>query len=160
MTRRLLVVVGLVLALALPDLAVVRKERTLASGTPMLLELAPVDPRSLMQGDYMRLDYALTRALGTADGWPRDGRLVVVLDSVGIARFVRREEGNHPLAPGERLLQYHRRGGRIRVGSDAFQFQEGQATRYATARYGELRVGDAGESVLVGLRSAGLVPLR
>jgi uncharacterized membrane-anchored protein len=83
----------------------------------------------------------------------------VALDSVGIARFVRREEGDRPLAAGERLLQYHRRSGRIRVGSDAFHFQEGLARSYASARYGELRVDDAGESVLVGLRSAGLVSL-
>ena len=32
----------------------------------MLLELAPVDPRSLIQGDYMRLDYAIARDLAGA----------------------------------------------------------------------------------------------
>ncbi len=30
----------------------------------VLLRLAPVDPRSLMQGDYMRLNYELARQLG------------------------------------------------------------------------------------------------
>jgi uncharacterized membrane-anchored protein len=160
MTRRLLILGGLVLALALPDLAIARKERLLASGTPMLLELAPVDPRSLMQGDYMRLDYALTRNLRLVDSWPRDGRIVVSLDSAGVAHFVRREETGMSLAPGERLLQYRRRGGRIRVGTDAFHFQEGLANRFAGARYGDLRVDDEGTSLLVGLRSAELVPLR
>ena len=38
-------------------------ERTLSQGEVVYLELAPVDPRSLIQGDYMALDYALERDL-------------------------------------------------------------------------------------------------
>ncbi|XOT97907.1 GDYXXLXY domain-containing protein, partial [Alcaligenes pakistanensis] len=30
-------------------------------GQTVLLELAPVDPRSLMQGDYMSLNFALSQ---------------------------------------------------------------------------------------------------
>lgn len=36
-------------------------ERILSMGQPVLLRLAPVDPRSLMQGDYMRINYEVTR---------------------------------------------------------------------------------------------------
>ena len=31
----------------------------LATGKPVVLKIAPVDPRSLMQGDYMVLNYAI-----------------------------------------------------------------------------------------------------
>jgi len=158
--KRALVAGGLVLALTLPNVAIWQKERTLASGTPMLLELAPVDPRSLIQGDYMRLDYAIARSINDQDGWPKDGLLVVRLDSVGVARFVRRHEPNAPLAAGERLLRYRRRDQRVRVGSDAFHFQEGSADHFAHARYGELRVDGKGTSVLVGLRDERRAPLR
>ncbi len=158
--RRVLVAVGLVLALAAPNAAIWQKERVLASGTPMLLELAPVDPRSLMQGDYMRLDYAIARGMNAQKGWPRDGLLVVTVDSVGVARYLRRDEPSVPLAAGERVLRYRMRDGRVRVGSDAFHFQEGLAPHYWTARYGELRVDAGGTSVLVGLRDKDRARLR
>jgi uncharacterized membrane-anchored protein len=103
----------------------------------------------------MRLDYALGRSAEVRGGfgWPRTGRIVVRLDGRGVAQFVRRHDSER-LAPGERLLQYRVRGNRFRIGSDAFFFEQHTASRYTEARYGELRVADDGESVLVGLRDA------
>jgi uncharacterized membrane-anchored protein len=153
--RRALVAGGLVLALAVPNALVLEKERLLASGTTMLLELAPVDPRSLIQGDYMALDYAMARQMAESGRtWPRTGRVVVTLDEQGVARFVRRHGPETPLRPDEHLLAYRMRRGRVRVGTDAFHFQEGHAARYQGARYGEVRVAPSGTSVLVGLRDS------
>jgi uncharacterized membrane-anchored protein len=159
MRRAALVFGGLALVLLAVNAFIVQKERVLAAGTVVLLELAPVDPRSLIQGDYMRLDYAIARAALADDGWPGSGRIVVRLDGRGVASFVRRH-GSEPLAADEHLLLYRLRGSRIRLGSDAFFFQEGHAARYAGARYGELRVARDGGSVLVGLRDGELRPLR
>jgi uncharacterized membrane-anchored protein len=146
--------------LGIANAAIVERERVLRSGTPVLLELAPVDPRSLIQGDYMRLDYALTQQLvDSQQHWPRTGEIVVALDSLGVARFVRRHDGSTPLGRGEHLLSYRRRRGRIQVGTDAFHFQEGEAPLYARARYGDLRVVPSGSNVLVGLRDSARVVL-
>jgi uncharacterized membrane-anchored protein len=158
MRARVCIAAGLVIALALVGIEVGRKERLLASGQVVLLELAPVDPRSLMQGDYMRLDYAVSRLGAATTGWPRDGALVVQADAQGVARFVRRDDGQ-PLSSGEHRMTYRRRGPAVRVGTDAFYFQEGTADVYAQARFGELRVAPDGTSVLVGLRDADLRPL-
>ena len=158
MTRRtLLLFGGLVLTLGAANLAVLDKERLLARGSTVLVELAPVDPRSLIQGDYMRLDYAIGRSGEVRNGLGsrRTGRMVVRLDDRGVARFVRRYAGE-TLASGELLLQYRVRSNRVRIGSDAFFFEEGTAARYADARYGELRVDKDGKSVLVGLRDGAL----
>ena len=157
--RTALVFAGLALTLGLTAVLVMDKERVVADGTPVLLELAPVDPRSLIQGDYMRLDYAIAQRLGRAgERWPHAGHVVVTLDSAGVARFVRRHTDDAPLAPGELLLAYRRGRSGIRIGTDAFHFQEGLAPVYERARYGELRVAPSGTSVLVGLRdSAGRV---
>jgi uncharacterized membrane-anchored protein len=158
--RTTLILAGLALVLGVPNALVVHKERVLAEGTPMLLELAPVDPRSLIQGDYMRLDYAVTRQLAdSARSWPATGRIVVTLDEHGVARFLRRYEPGAPPQSGEHLLVYRRRAGRVRVGTDAFHFQEGHAPMYRGARYGEVRVDGSGTSVLVGLRDAQFRPL-
>jgi len=76
-----------------------------------------------------------------------------------VAVFVRRYTEGEPLAAGEHLLSYRRRGGRIKIGTDAFFFQEGHAPRYARAKYGELRVNWSGESLLIGLRDDQRQPL-
>ena len=153
MIRRVLIVIGLVVSLGLTAVEVTKKERVLASGATVLLELAPVDPRSLIQGDYMRLEYAISRSTGVTPSWPRAGALVVAADELGVARFVRLD-GGQPLASGEQRLAYRIRRGRLKVGTDAFYFQEGTAGRYSAARYGELRVAPDGTALLVGLRDA------
>ena len=48
---------------------VAMKYRTLTTGTPVLLETEPIDPRSLFRGDYVRLNYAISSlAYGELDG--------------------------------------------------------------------------------------------
>ena len=53
---RILIIVNLILLLGYFNWSVYQKEQTLKDGQLVLLQLAPVDPRSLMQGDYMRLN--------------------------------------------------------------------------------------------------------
>jgi uncharacterized membrane-anchored protein len=149
---------GLALVVVALVVLVARKELVLARGTPVLLELAPVDPRSLIQGDYMVLDYAVSREVPYPEAL-KDGRLVLRLDELGVGRFVRLHAPDMPLAPGELLLRYKVRRGNVRLGAEAFFFQEGHGERYDKARYGELRVTEDGASVLVGLRDAGREPL-
>jgi uncharacterized membrane-anchored protein len=153
---------GLALVLGLVNVSVARKEWLRARGQPLLLELAPRDPRSLMQGDYMQLDYAVARALPANDGaapTARDGFLVVRVDGRGVGTYVRLARPGETLAPDERRLRYRRRGWRVRVGTDAFFFQEGHAERFARARFADLRVDASGDVLLVGLRDAQTRPL-
>ena len=56
--RRLLVLGGLLLVLAVANAIIVDKQRILGASQLVLLELRPVDPRALLQGDYMQLDLA------------------------------------------------------------------------------------------------------
>ena len=158
--RNALLFGGLALVLSVVNVAIVQKEGQLAGGTRMLVELAPVDPRSLIQGDYMRLEYRIARDAGADASWPRDGHLVVRLDDRGVARLVRRHEPGSPLAPGEHLLQFRTRRNRLQLGSNAFFFQEGRGAAFANAKYGELRVARSGSSVLVGLRNEAKQPIR
>jgi uncharacterized membrane-anchored protein len=154
MTRReqLLSFGGLALTLGLVNVIVLGKERLRRSGTVVLLALAPRDPRSLMQGDYMALEYELARALAELAG--RRGSEVVFVrrDARGVATSLRRP------APGERPgadewpLRVRWRGDGPRVAPDAYHFQEGRAAHFAQARYAELRVDEDGTALLVGLR--------
>lgn len=159
-TRSLVLAIGAVLVLAAINISIVEKETLLHSGQSVLLELAPVDPRSLMQGDYMRLRYEATnQARAIQAELPRRGKLVVSLDANGVATFQRIYSPGDSLNDNEILLEFRRNPssfGRdtIRLGAESFFFQEGKADLYADARYGELRVAEDGSSVLVGLRDA------
>lgn len=158
MTRRILFGLGLLLALGGPVAAVLQKERLLRGGRTVLLELAPHDPRSLLQGDYMDLDYALARTLQAVPGLPRDGHAVLRDDPRGVAGFVRLHDGA-PLGPGEYLLRFRCRGLRPRLGAESYFFQEGQGPRFQSARFGELKVDGSGTALLAGLRGQDLKPL-
>jgi len=160
--------------LALLNFSIVGKERQLESGKVVFLELAPVDPRSLMQGDYMALRFkiaddarpAMDRSESSASRrFPRqrdlttaDGRIVAALDPASVATYRRLDDGT-PLAPNEVLLRYRVRGGQVKFATNAFFFQEGTAKRYEGARYGEFRVAPDGELLLTGLRGKELQPL-
>jgi uncharacterized membrane-anchored protein len=135
---------------------IVKKETTLKHGNTMLLRLAPVDPRSLMQGDYMVLRYAIANKIPN-DQLANKGCIVVVLDENKVADFVRVHDDT-PLNDGEHLLFYRNRDG-LRLGAESFFFQEGDARLYSKARYGELKVDRSGASVLVGLRGEDFSPL-
>ena len=156
--RTLAVWGGLALVVGAVDLSVARKEWLRARGRPLLLELAPRDPRSLMQGDYMTLDYAVERAVPyQAD--TGGGVLVVSVDDRGVGSFARLARPGEAVAPHERRLRFRLRDGRVRVGPDAFFFQEGQAERFARARFAEVRVDASGDVLLIGLRDADTRPL-
>lgn len=147
------------LALAVPAAIVADKERVIAGGETALLRLRPVDPRSLIQGDYMRLAYALVDDIPAPETLPLRGALVITRDADGVARFVRVDDGR-PLAPGELYLRYARRGAaQVTLGAESFFFPEGQGDALTDARYGELALGPAGDSVLIGLRDEHRRPL-
>jgi len=159
------ILVACVLTLALAAAGIAGKERLLARGDTVYLKLAPVDPRSLMQGDYMALNFAIGAQIRSAqehqtDHPRREGVAVIRRDARGEASFIRLH-GNEPLAEGEYLLRFQnvpaRWGGvQVQVSTDAYFFQEGQGERFAQAQYGEFRVDDSGQALLVGLRGRGL----
>jgi uncharacterized membrane-anchored protein len=135
------------------NLEILDRERLLTEGRVIYLELAPVDPRSLMQGDYMALDFAVARSLRTAlsnEPGPGDGLMVARLDERNVASFSRIDRGE-PLGASEIRLKFHIRNERVRFATDAWFFEEGTARAYEGARYGQFRVDDSGDLMLTAL---------
>lgn len=151
--RKLIVLLAGIAVLALANYSIFQRERLLKEGQIVLLQLAPVDPRSMMQGDYMALRFAVADEafpFGERDKL-KDGHLVVARDGHGVATF-RRFADNRPLAPNEIALRYRMRNGEPLFATNAFFFQEGTSERYANARFGEFRVASDGEMILTNLR--------
>lgn len=142
-----------------------RMENLRANGADILLPLAPVDPRALLLGDYMDLDYAINRDIRSAlYGARKDdgsgGRAVVRLSPKREAVFDRLDDGR-PLAADEAFLAYKVRGRGVLTAATAFYFQEGHAAAYERARYGRMKVDGNGKTLLMALcdeKGADIVP--
>lgn len=150
--RKTAVFVALLLILAGINFSIWRTEQALANGQEVILQLAPVDPRSLMQGDYMALNFAMgeqIRGLLATDK-PITGHAVIKQDAQGVAQLVRLDDGQQ-LQDGEQLLEFRYREHRIQFATNAFFFQEGTGDSYEAARYGLFRVSPDGKPLLTHL---------
>jgi len=152
--RKLLVLLFGALILVATHYSIFSREDLLAHGQLVLLRLAPVDPRSLMQGDYMELRFDIANDLRKvlADEVSTDGNVVVAVSEDGVAEFARIDNGS-ALAPDERLMQFRLRNRKVMFATNAFFFEEGTAYIYSQARFGEFRVGRDGEAILTHLRT-------
>jgi len=155
------IVVTALLVVVAANVAIAQKQQLIAHGQPVFVRLAPVDPRSLMQGDYMRLDFAMPLQVRDDVGGLLDrGRPHVVArrDGRNVATLLRLHQGE-PLAADELRIELTPMHGDWVLVSDAWSFPEGEAHRWAGARFGEFRVDANGRALLVGLRGANLEPL-
>ncbi|HDX8363991.1 GDYXXLXY domain-containing protein [Aeromonas veronii] len=161
-TRQLALLLSGIAILAGINATVWRYEHAMSSGEVVLLRLAPVDPRSLMQGDYMRLNYEIARELTSRDARTTQNKgsdtLVIRLDAHQVASLVADGKPDR-LARDERLLQVHQSERQWQIGPDAYFFEEGTGGQYETARYGEFRLQADGKTLLVGLRDEAYQPI-
>jgi uncharacterized membrane-anchored protein len=144
-----IIVAAVLLVLGGVNWSIYGKERIKTDGERILLELAPVDPRSLMQGDYMALRFTLAQFPAQAAG-----SIPILIDANGVAT-------RDALAKPESLrIRYRIRNGQVWLGTNAYFFEEGTARRYEVARYGEFRLDrKTGEAVLTGLVDEKFQPL-
>ncbi|MDW7695010.1 GDYXXLXY domain-containing protein [Flammeovirgaceae bacterium SG7u.111] len=150
-TRTMFLLVNLLIVFGVFFYEVIKKEKILDKGELVLFELAPVDPRSLLQGDYMQLRYAITSEMYPSD-IPARGFLALKLREENIADTVLRSvESLSELQEGEFPIKYFYNERFVSIGAESYFFQEGNAGLFEEARYGGLRVSSSGEGVLVGL---------
>ncbi|WP_068325299.1 GDYXXLXY domain-containing protein [Psychrobacter sp. P2G3] len=156
---------GLLFIIFMMTINVAKYETHLATGDTVLLELAPVDPRGFMQGDYMTLSYTIERKVfnalenhteedlyGTAS---RDGYVIVALDDNRVGEFIRLADAKPSnLTPNEMAIHYRIRHGSLKLATNAFFFQEGHAEAYEAAEYGLFRINDKGEPLLTNMVDA------
>ena len=165
-----------VLALVYVNLNTWQSQQIKLRGEILFLELAPVDPLSLVQGQYMRLRFAIEKRY---DSTPEDQDViqnghgnvlaVISLDNkrigtlTGLLAMNQRQQQPH--GDDNLQLQVHARledsdgSYVIRIEQNSFLFQENTEDRYAEAKYGMFRVHKDGQYVLVDLADEHLRPL-
>lgn len=150
-TTRVIVLLAALLILGAVNYSIHAKEQIIRTGEPIYLALAPVDPRSLMQGDYMALRFQLAAQIEGSMRQPDVAAgAAVVLDEHRVASLA-------PKGAGDLRIRFRMRNGRVWLGTNAYFFEEGSAARFNGARYGEFKVDRAtGEAVLVALTDGDL----
>jgi uncharacterized membrane-anchored protein len=165
--QKTIAITALVIILLAVNGSIYKKEALLEKGQVVYLKLAPVDPRSLMQGDFMALRFAMaakiTEALKASELVDAenyyydsvDGLVNVQLDDKNVASFahlVSNDYVSNKVSNEGVVMQFRLRKGRVKFATSAFFFEEGSRQEFETARYGEFRVGASGELLLVALR--------
>jgi uncharacterized membrane-anchored protein len=90
----------------------------------VFFELAPVDPRSLMQGDYMLLQYKMLEDIQT-EGIPNRGYCIISIDDKSIAHFIKIQSEAKLLKDNQFLLAYRATKNQgVRIGAESFFFRK------------------------------------
>ena len=145
---QLAIAAAMLLILAASALTIWRFEQTLTTGQTVILQLAPVDPRSIMQGDYMALAFAVDRAL--PDDAAQYSYAWLSLSEQGVASLYSLSN-DLPTQDAVIGLLLRQRDGIVSVGPNGFFFAEGSAAVYEAARYGLFKVDSSGKALLTAL---------
>ena len=159
---------------------ILKHENHLANSQSIFVELAPVDPRSILQGDYMILNYELYFDTGIDDG----AEALQNWKILALEKHIQNKA--HPLSfvlldEQRRVIQTRFDENFIKADSQAslrlvlknpsnqlqnlypaansFMFAEGVEPCYSKAKYAEIKVKENGLALLVDLVDQNLKPL-
>lgn len=132
MLKKIIVSINLLLILSLTGYQIYKEENYRKNNT-IILPLAPVDPRSLMQGDYMILNFNIEREFNKSE-WKNEkkGYLKLKIDENGISHF---NEYSQKLAPNS--IKFDNRY-KFTMGVDSYFFQDGKDKHFQQARFAQL----------------------
>ena len=168
--------ITLIIVLAIANYTIIKYEDVLNNGKPIIVKLAPVDPRSLMQGDYMALNYEILTQFQQqfyGDGEEQINALEEKRSVAKVYALVKAGEKNVAnlcrveLSPptnftgcqeGVYLPINTTNSWNPTLPSHSYFFAEGKGAYYAQAEYGEYRF-KGGKALLFRLLDKNLKPL-
>ena len=162
------------LALVYVNLNAWQSQQIKLRGDVLFLELVPVDPLSLVQGQYMRLRFEIEKRYNATSEDQQviqnaHGNVLAVisLDNKRIGTLTGLLAPNQWQQHGDGTLQLQVHAQQtdsedsyvVRIEQNSFLFQENTEDRYGHAKYGMFRVHKDGQYVLVDLADKHLRPL-
>ena len=154
--KKLVVILTVVLFIFIIIYSIFEKEETLKNGNILRLELAPVDPRSILQGDYMRLNFRIINIVNKEllKTTKILTKLVISLDKNNLGTFSNFFDKKE-LQNDEILLNFtyekSKTYAKSKISTTSYFFEEGSGEKYEKAKYGEFRVSKNGEALLINL---------
>ena len=165
--KKILLIINIVILFVLTGFSANKEEGYKKSDSYFYLELAPVDPRSLLQGDYMTLNYDITDKVrdfiynngtyiydGENENESEENKVLrkladskrayiaVRLDENKVAKFVKitKEKTDEK---DLLFIAYKTNGYDVNINVNSYLFQEGTGDKYEDARYSKVvLVGD------------------
>tara|TARA_Y100001960_G_scaffold332593_1_gene433710 strand:- start:710 stop:1189 length:480 start_codon:yes stop_codon:yes gene_type:complete len=117
------------------NFSIFQKEQIKNSADEVILKLRPVDPRSIIQGDYMTLAYEVEEQSNKVNkDVKKPGFLIIEKGENNIANFVDFYK-DQPLTKNQKLIKYYSNWQGARVHPHSFMFQEGKAKDFQQAKY-------------------------
>ena len=135
--KKIFVVLNLLLLMIVFGYSVIKEEKNLKQKT-FYIKTAPVDPRSLIQGDYMVLNYDIAESARMEIGNIRKGYIRIKINDLKIAEFIRIDEEYLPPSNNEISIQFQKNGSNIDIGVNSYLFQEGTGNKFQKAQYAEV----------------------
>jgi len=137
------------------NLMIFQKQQLLKSGETVYFSIAPADPRSLMQGDYMTFRYKIEDEINNSKLTSNEnkGYLVIAYDDERIGHFVRFYQGEK-LAANEKLIKYLHNPQSIlgyTIKPHTFFFQEKLQENFQKAQFAIFHYQGNKDYLLVGL---------
>lgn len=135
--KKLLVMLNLILLIVAFGYSVIREENNLKKNT-FYIKTSPVDPRSLIQGDYMVLNYNITDSARIEAVNIRKGYIRIKINDLKIAEFIRVDKEYVPPSNNEISIQFQKNSSNIDIGVNSYLFQEGTGNKFQKAQYAEV----------------------
>jgi uncharacterized membrane-anchored protein/uncharacterized membrane protein len=157
-TRNLLIAALVVLQVVSMSAQITKSEQLLANGQLIKLQLVPYDPRSLLQGDYVRLQYTISEP-DLSDGMKESfifqskASIVIGPDPQGVYQYKRIYENGEALQQGEVRINGRWNGydGFV-YGIETYFVPEGTGLEVErNAKFAEVKVSASGDAILVRL---------
>lgn len=161
--RRVVILISGVIVFILINFAIYQKYQILKEGEIVLLEIAPSEQRSKLQGEYMAIRYIIETEMRD-ESLPKtfhQGFAVLRSDKDKIGHFVRIYQGE-TLANNEKLIKFYYRPKspvKFVVKPDTFFYQEGKNKQYKEAKYAIFHYRGQKEYLLIGLADKNKNPL-
>jgi len=146
--RKILIVVVAMLIVTAINFKIYQTEHFIKHGKSIYLKLAPVDPRSLMQGDYMALRYDIDNKIVV--NFEDEMKIVLTLDKNRVAKIKCLNETDK-LGKDDFIVRLKKEHYRVKLKlAHRYYFQEGKAKRYEKAVYGKFKT-DGSKMILTNL---------
>ncbi len=153
--RNVILFISTLFVLALLNFAIFQKQQILQEGENILLKLSPIDPRSMMQGDYMAFRYALEDEMKDVNtkSLLNHHFIVIKTDAENVAHFVR-VYNQEALAKDEKLFKFRYQQApfpKITFKPSTYLFQEGLQPLYQKAAYAIFHYRGIKDYLLIGV---------
>jgi len=152
--RNVILIICTIVIFIIFNYAVYEKQQILSDGDIVLLKISPMDPRSIMQGDYIAFKYAIEEEMENEVKNPQmRGYAVIKPGPDRVAHFVRIYQGE-ALADDEKIIKYQYNSElshRYVIRPSSFIFQEGLGPLYQKAEYAIFHYRGSQHYLLVGM---------